>query len=193
MKKVGDAFRGEVPCEASGSAGALKVYVRAKDASGESVDSFGSKAKPVEFQASESSSVEPPTYPGEAAPARCVAKEECPPDFPGCGGGAKHGNKEAGTSCEASVECKEGLLCDDGVCAAAPACETDADCTSGSCVDNKCSAEEGPATAPYKKNWIGLHFAQDIAIMGGSNVCGVDARTNQGYACYEAGSSDVPY
>jgi hypothetical protein len=194
MKKVGEAFRGEVPCDATGSAGTLKVYVRAKDATGESVDSFGSKAKPVEFTTSETSTMEPPTYPGEAAPTRCLAKEECPPDFPGCGAGALHGNKDAGVACGASKECKEGLLCTDGTCEAAPACETNADCTSGTCVDNKCAAEEeaGP-TSTYKKNWIGLHFAQDIAIMGGTNVCGADARTNQGYACYESGSSDQPY
>ncbi len=193
MQKAGDAFRGEIPCDATGTAGTLKVYVRAKDASGDSVDSFGSKAKPVEFALSETSTMEPPTYPGEVAPTRCVAKEECPPDFPGCGGGAKHGNRDAGASCDTSTQCKEGLLCDEGVCAAAPSCETNADCTSGSCVDNKCAAGEEEPTSGYKKNWIGLHFAQDIAIMGGTNVCGADARANQGYACYESGSSTVPY
>ena len=191
MTKVGDAFRGEVPCDATSTAGTLKVYVRAKDASGESVDSFGSKAKPVEFVASETSSMEPPTYPGEAAPARCVAKEECPPDFPGCVGGAKRGNREAGVNCDSTSQCKEGLLCDEGTCQPAPACETNADCTSGSCIDNRCSVEE-EATSSYKKNWIGLHFAQDIAIMGGTNVCGADARSNQGYACYETGTT-TPY
>lgn len=194
MKKTGDAFRGEVPCDATGLAGSLKLYVRARDASGDNVDSFGSKAKPVEFTTSETSSMEPPSYPGEAAPTRCLAKEECPPDFPGCGAGALHGNKEAGVACGGSKECKEGLLCNDGTCEAAPACETNADCSSGSCVDNKCSpGEEEAPTSSYKKNWIGLHFAQDIAVMGGTNVCGGDARTNQGYACYESGSSDVPY
>ncbi len=81
MKKVGDAFRGEVPCEATGSAGTLKLYVRAKDPAGESVDSFGSKAKPIEFMSSENTTATPPSYPGEAVPARCMAKEECPPDF----------------------------------------------------------------------------------------------------------------
>lgn len=194
MKKVNDAFRGEVPCDATGTAGTLKVYVRAKDASGETVDSFGSKAKPVEYTTSESSSSEAPSYPGEQAPTRCVAKEECPPNFPGCGGSVR-GNKDWGVACDNSMECKEGLMCNDGTCEAAPACEKDADCDSGSCVDNKCSVGAGDSSggAKFKKNWIGLHFAQDIAIMGGTNVCGLDARENQGYACYDAGSSDVPY
>ena len=199
MKKVGDSFRGEVPCEASASAGTLKVYVRAKDAAGDNVDSFGSKSKPIEFQASETSAAEPLSYPGEPAPARCVAKEECPPDFPGCKGKSSRGDKDWGAACDNSMECKEGLLCGDaGTCEAAPSCESNADCTSGSCVDNKCSVGEAEAAAggggaKYKKNWIGLHFAQDIAIMGGTNVCGADARANQGYACYQAGSSDQPY
>ena len=132
MKKVGDSFRGEVPCDATNTAGSLRLYVRAKDASGESVDSFGSKSKPIEFSAEETTSVEPPAYPGEAAPARCVAKEECPPDFPGCQGSTKHGEKGWGVACDNSAECKEGLLCNDGTCEAAPSCETDADCESGS-------------------------------------------------------------
>ena len=194
MKKVNDAFRGEVPCEANGAAGTLKVYVRAKDATGETVDSFGSKAKPIEYATSETSSAEAPSYPGEQAPQRCVAKEECPPNFPGCGGSAR-GNKDWGVACDNSMECKEGLMCNDGTCEAAPACEKDADCESGSCVENKCSVGAGDSGggSSYKKNWLGLHFAQDIAIMGGTNVCGSDARANQGYACYEAGSSDVPF
>lgn len=195
MKKVGEAFRAEVPCDVTGSAGTLKLYVRAKDAAGESIDSFGSKAKPIEFAASETSAAEPPAYPGEAAPARCLAKEECPPDFPGCQSKPKRGEKDWGVACDNSMECKEGLLCNDGTCEAAPACESNADCDSGSCVDNKCSvgSTSGGGGAKYKKNWIGLHFAQDIAIMGGTNVCGTDAQANQGYACYEEGSSNHPF
>src|SRR5450432_402080 len=143
MKKKDDAFRGEVPCDATGSAGTLKLYVRAKDAGGESVDSFGSKSKPIEFQVSEGSSAEPPAYDGEEPPARCVAKEECPPDFPGCAEKPKRGSKDWGQACDNSMECKEGLLCNDGTCEAAPACESNADCQSGSCADGKCSVGGG--------------------------------------------------
>jgi hypothetical protein len=195
MKKVGEGFQGEVPCDATGSAGTLKLYVRAKDATGESVDSFGSKAKPIEFTASENSSAEPPAYPGAEAPARCVAKEECPPDFPGCASGNKRGNKDWGVACDNSTECKEGLLCNDGTCEAAPACEADADCESGSCVDNKCSVGGGGSVAghSYKKNWLGIHFAQDIAIIGGSDVCSVASRSQNGYSCYVSGTTDQPF
>src|SRR5205823_3239516 len=160
--------------DATGSAGTFKLYVRAKDAAGESMDSFGSKTKPIEFQISETSTAEPPAYEGEEAPQRCVAKEECPPDFPGCQGKPKRGNKDWGVACDNSMECKEGLLCNDGTCEAAPACESNADCQTGTCVDNKCSIDEsaaGASSATYKKNWLGLHFGQDIAFFGGSDVC----------------------
>jgi len=194
MKKVGDAFRGEVPCDANGLSGILKLYVRAKNAAGEGVDSFGSKAEPVDFVASEESKATPPSYPGEPAPARCMAKGECPPDFPGCGAGVKHGNKDWGQACDNSTECKEGLQCNDGTCEAAPSCETNADCESGTCSDNKCSPPEGAAaSSKFKKNWLGLHFAQDIAIIGGSDVCSAASRSNNGYACYVEGTTDQPY
>lgn len=196
MKKVGEGFQGEVPCDATGSAGTLKVYVRAKDAAGEIVDSFGSKAKPIEFATSETTAAEPPAYSGAEAPARCVAKEECPPDFPGCQDKTKRGNKDWGAACDNSTECKEGLLCNDGTCEAAPACETNADCQTGTCVDNKCSVGDEGASAPpskYKKNWLGIHFAQDIAIIGGSNVCSGPSRSTNGYACYVSGTTDQPY
>jgi hypothetical protein len=192
MKKVGDAFRGEVPCDVIGSAGTLKLYVRAKDAAGESVDSFGSKAKPIEFMASENTTATPPSYPGEPAPARCMAKEECPPDFPGCSA-TKHGHKAWGEPCEGTDECKAGLQCNDGTCEAAPSCETNADCDSGVCNDNKCSPAEGggASTSKYKKNWLGLHFAQDIAIIGGSDVCSYASRANDGYSCFDEGTENI--
>jgi hypothetical protein len=194
MKKVGDAFRGEVPCDATGSAGTLRLYVRAKDATGESVDSFGTKSKPVEFTALEASTAAPPSYPGEAPPARCVAKEECPPDFPGCSG-TKHGHKAWGEPCDNTAECKEGLLCGgEGTCESPPSCETNADCESGVCNDNKCGPAEGSgaSSSKYKKNWFGLHFAQDIAIIGGTDVCSKASRENDGYSCFLEGT-ETPY
>ena len=189
MKKVGDAFRGEVPCEATGSAGTLKLYVRAKDAAGESVDSFGTKAKPVEFVSSENASAAPPSYPGEPAPARCMAKEECPPDFPGCQAGPPRGTKGLGVACDNTNECKSGLLCGgEGTCEPPAACETNADCESGVCNDNQCGPSESGPSGGYRKNWLGIHFAQDIAIIGGSDVCSPAARINDGFSCFPEGT-----
>jgi hypothetical protein len=96
-----------------------------------------------------------------------------------------------GGKCENSTECKQGLLCEDGVCETAPSCDVDSDCTTGKCTDGKCDVGDDVASSagPYKKNWLGLHYGLDLAIIGGSNVCGADG----GYECYEAGSRDAPY
>jgi hypothetical protein len=173
------------------SAGDLKVYARAKDAAGETIDNWGSKNKPTNYTMGETVTGEPPAYAGETAPARCADSSECPPDFPGCGGNSR-GDVELGGKCEKSTECKQGLLCDGGVCENAPSCESDNDCSTGKCTEGKCdvSGDDGASSAgPYKKNWIGLHFGLDIAVIGGSNVCG----DGGGYECYSAGSRNEPY
>ncbi len=191
MTKKGDSFRGEVPCTDTKSAGDLKVYARAKDAAGETIDNWGSKNKPINYTMGESVTAEPPAYTGEKAPDRCADSSECPPDFPGCGGGAKRGNTDWGGKCENSTECKQGLLCEGGVCETAPSCETNADCTTGVCTAGKCDVGDDVASSagPYKKNWIGLHFGLDVAVIGGSNVCG----SGGGYECYDAGTTNSPY
>jgi hypothetical protein len=191
MTKSGDGFRAEIPCSDTKSAGDLKVYARAKDAAGETIDNWGSKSRPVNYTMGESVTGEPPAYPGESAPARCADSAECPPDFPGCGEQSSRGNVDWGGKCENSTECKQGLLCEGGVCETAPSCDTDADCSTGKCTDGKCDVGDDIASSagPYKKNWLGIHFGVDVAVIGGSNVCSSDG----GYECYEAGSSSKPY
>jgi hypothetical protein len=191
MTKKGDSFRGEIPCGETKTAGDLKVYARAKDAAGETIDNWGSKNKPTNYTMGESVTGEPPAYTGEKAPDRCPDSAECPPDFPGCGGGSKRGDVDWGGKCENSTECKTGLLCEGGVCETAPSCETDADCTTGKCTAGKCDVGDDVASSagPYKKNWIGLHFGLDVAVIGGSNVCS----SGGGYECYDAGTTDRPY
>jgi len=192
MTKKGDAFRGEIPCNDTKSAGDLKAYARAKDASGETIDNWGSKNKPVNYTMGESVTGEPPAFEGEKAPDRCADSSECPPDFPGCGGGgAKRGSTDWGGKCENSTECKSGLLCEGGVCETAPSCETAADCSTGVCTAGKCDIGDDVASSagPYKKNWVGLHFGIDFAVIGGQNVCG----DKGGYECYNAGSQSLPY
>lgn len=190
MSKKGESFRVEIPCNETKTAGDLKVYARAKDAAGETIDNWGSKNKPINYTLGESVTGEPPAYAGETAPARCADSSECPPDFPGCGGGNARGNVDWGGKCENSTECKAGLLCEGGVCESAPSCERDDDCSTGKCTDGKCDVGSDVASSagPYKKNWLGLHFAADIAVIGGNDVC-----VGGDYSCYEAGSRDRPY
>jgi hypothetical protein len=191
MTKKGDSFRGEIPCLDTKSAGDLKVYARAKDGSGETIDNWGSKNKPINYTMGESVAGDPPAYPGEAAPERCADSAECPPDFPGCGGGKTRGDVDWGGPCENSTQCKTGLLCEGGVCETAPSCENNADCSTGVCTDGKCDVGDDVATSagPYKKNWLGLHYGIDLAVIKGTNVCGQDG----GYECYTAGTRDDPY
>jgi hypothetical protein len=191
MAKKGDGFRAEIPCSDTKTAGDLKVYARAKDAAGETIDNWGSKSSPTNYTMGESVAGEPPAYTGEKAPDRCPDSAECPPDFPGCGGGAKRGDVDWGGKCENSTECKTGLLCEGGVCETAPSCETNADCTTGVCTAGKCDVgdEVASSAGPYKKNWIGLHFGLDWAVVGGASVCGETG----GYECYIAGTTNRPY
>src|SRR5678815_4807775 len=101
---------------------------------------------------------------GESPPPRCAAKEDCPPNFPGCGKkGAARGNIDWGGTCSNSSECKDGLLCMDGTCEQAPSCKTNADCSVGACVDGRCDiAASDSRSSAFRKNWLGLHVAQDI-------------------------------
>ncbi|MDX2051400.1 MAG: hypothetical protein SFV15_03355 [Polyangiaceae bacterium] len=204
MQKVGDEFRGLVPCGATKVVGTLNVYVRALDSGDDLVDSLGSKSKPLVFQVAQEVQAEPPSYPGEKPPARCAEEVECPPDFPGCGSASKAsssggmcGDKDWGASCAGSGECKCGLLCIDGGCETAPSCTTDSDCPTNVCDAGKCAAalDEGDEK-PYNKNLFGLHIAQDFSSIGGNDVCVADYQaaggTAEGFSCFQSGS-DTPY
>lgn len=201
MPKKGSSFRALIPCSATGVAGVFKLYVIAKDPQGEQVDSWGSKQQPIQLTLAEQVSEEPPSFDDSEPPARCAAKEECPPDFPGCGGETKtsaRGSGEWGAACANSMECKSGLLCDEGTCQAAPTCESSSDCSTGYCNANgKCDLPPGAGggvPGAFKKNWISLNVAQDIGFIGGYNVC--DPKLGQqsdNYACFYQGTSDEPF
>lgn len=199
MERKGKSFRGQVPCDATQTAGTLKLYVNGKDAQGESLVTWGSKTAPIEIQLSEQSAEEPPSFDDADAPARCAAKEICPPDFPGCDNGkGSGGSLDWGASCNNSTECKAGLLCTDGTCETAPSCTTTSDCPAGTCVEGKCAVspdDDGSSgnVGPAKKWWIGLHVAQDFAFVGGDNVCLAASQANDNFACYYPGSIDTPY
>lgn len=198
MAKMGDSFGATIPCDVTSIPGSLSLYVRGRDAAGQDIANWGNKAEPVELELVETSREEPPVFSGGSPPARCDAEEICPPDFPGCESGKRPGGTvEWGGSCNDSAECKSGLLCIEGTCETAPICTTDADCPVGSCQGGTCklkssSETEGPAR--YKKWWFGLHFAQDVALVGGTDVCLDDNQTDLNWACYWSSSQEeAPY
>jgi hypothetical protein len=197
MVHKGNSFRAQIPCDATQTAGTLKLYVHGKNPKGDDVVNWGTKSQPIEIALAEQSAAEPPSYDDADAPARCAAKEICPPDFPGCDSGKQSGGtKDWGVACDNSAECKAGLLCMDGTCETAPSCTTTADCPSGTCINGKCGVEAGsdPESGPAKKWWIGVHFALDAAFVpGGDNICMGDTQTTGNWACYQSGSTTNTY
>jgi hypothetical protein len=202
MTKKGEYWQGEIPCAETGVAGKMRFYVQAKDKDGEELDNYGTKKEPAEIAIVSRTDEEPPSYPGQAAPQKCMERSSCPPEMlgtpacPGTGGTAARGNKGWGSPCDTSQECDVGLLCTQGdngrTCETAPSCDSNADCPSGAiCKGGTCDIDEASggeaAAGPFKKNWIGLHAAFDFAYLSGSNVCG----SPSDYNCYFSGGT--PY
>jgi hypothetical protein len=143
MVRKGESFRAEIPCDKTTVSGTLRLFVRARDASGDELAAWGTKAAPRELRIVETSREEPPSFEDSDPPPRCSAKEDCPPNFPGCGAG-----------------------------------------------------EQGPsdeAASRFSKNWLGLHVAQDLAFVGGSDVCTQESQATEDFACYYAGSRSGAY
>lgn len=199
MEKMGESFGATVPCEATSPAGTFSIYVRGRNAAGQDIANWGSQGDPVQFQLVAGSDAEPPSFSGAEPPDRCAAPEICPPDFPGCEADKKpSGSVEWGGSCSQSAECKSGLLCIQGTCETAPNCSSDSDCPVGACEDGTCridraSEEETTSTGPRK--WrIGIHLAQDIPSIGGTDVCLDENQLESNWACYWSSTQDeAPY
>ncbi len=200
MTKKGEYWQGAIPCSDTGVAGKLRFYVQAKDKDGEELDSFGSKKQPADIKIVSKTDEDPPAYPGQPAPAKCMAAGECPEEMvgtPACptGGAKGRGGKGWGSPCDQSQECDVGLLCQQGdngrTCENAPKCDSTSDCPSGSvCTNGTCdiTAEGGGSSTPgaFKKNLFGLHIAPDFAYLSGTNVCG-----SGDFSCFFAGNT--PY
>jgi hypothetical protein len=196
MRKKDDAFMAEIPCTATMNAGKLRFYVRAKAASGEDADNWGTRKKPVEVNIVGETTADPPSLPDADPPNRCAEEVECPPDFPGCkpktgpAGGLPYG-----ASCS-EQNCASGLLCIEGLCESAPSCEKDSDCPGGTeCMGGTCGGEggggDGGPSGPFKKNWVGIHFAHDFAWVSGDDVCLRANQPGNGFACFERGTTNA--
>jgi hypothetical protein len=198
MVRKGEYWTGEIPCSDTGISGKLRWFVRAQDAGGDTVDSHGSKKNPAEIDLVNSSDEDPPKYPGQAAPPRCMDAASCPEDMigtpacPGTGGKGARGTKGWGAPCDTSIECEEGLLCLQGdtgrTCESAPSCDGDADCPADHvCKAGTCNVGEGgddAPTGPFKQNLVGLHFGYDIAWVTGTEVCSPQSQFSNGFACF---------
>lgn len=194
LTKKGEYWQGEIPCSETANSGKLKFYVQAKDKDGEELDSHGSKKQPAEIAIVSRTEEEPPSYPGQPPPQKCMEAGACPDDMigtpacPGTGGKKGRGNKGWGSPCDTSQECDSGLLCTQGdngrTCETAPSCETQSDCPSGAvCKNGQCDVgDEGSSDAggPFKKNLVGIHLAADFGFLSGKDVCAAGSPFN----CY---------
>jgi hypothetical protein len=200
LGKSADAWVGQIPCSGTGIQGALSWYVKATSTSGKVLDSFGSESEPLTVEMVASTSVPPPALPGKEAPARCVDPADCPEEMrgtPACPGTVKadasKGNAGWGDSCRVHGDCGDGLYCADGTCESPPSCDTDEDCSGGTCQDSLCSYPDGDAdeesdddgTEPPQKTFFGLIIALDLAHMDGTGVCN-PVLSGDDYECYVA-------
>ncbi|MBN1605133.1 MAG: hypothetical protein JW940_00795 [Polyangiaceae bacterium] len=184
MQPSGGQYSTVIPCLATSSAGQLELYALARGPGGIGVAQWGGPDQPHIIRLVEQTTAAPPSLPGQPPPERCKSGGECPPGFPGCmpeGSGW-------GEACSKTQRCKRGLTCKNSLCEPAAECETGSDCASGICSGGYCedeqAAEEEGATGASRKNWIGLHIAGDIAMIGGDNVCSAQG-WNDNFRCYD--------
>jgi hypothetical protein len=185
LRKVGNGYGAEVPCQEIGSTtGDLQYYLQATDAGGDVVSTSGSRNAPNKVAIKNELSGDAPHLPGKPPPSQCRDASDCPPGLPGCPAAKKSGGKGWGASCDKDSECSSGLACKNGSCetgdksgvtesSAAKSCETSSDCESGErCnADKLCEGSGGSFAA--KKIWLSLNVQQDIGVLGGQrDVCG---------------------
>jgi hypothetical protein len=118
LKKVGEGFGAEIPCEDVSTTGEIRYYFALTDENGDAVGTLGSTKEPFKVTIKREIESEPPTLPGMKPPDQCKEKADCPPGLPGCPAapGGKRGEKGWGASCEETQECQAGLACVNGSC-----------------------------------------------------------------------------
>ena len=186
LRKMGEGFGGEIPCQDIGTTtGDLSYFIQAIGPEGDIVGTTGSRSNPVQVPIRNVIDSDPPRLPNRPAPAKCDAAADCPPGLPGCDSRGKRGDKGWGASCDRSSECEAGLVCLNGSCeigedddAGEQLCELDMDCADGvSCIEGVCGGRG-------KKWWVSLSFQPDLAFMSGTDVCSPNGQQNDGYACF---------
>jgi hypothetical protein len=51
-----------------------------------------------------------------------------------------------------------------------------------------------PGTTQFRSHWVGVHVAQDLALVGGNNVCDSNlGQQSSNFACFYAGTTDQPF
>lgn len=174
MEPMAQGFGVEIPCEDVTTTGDIRYYVIVRDGAGDPVVTAGSLRAPHRVPIKHTIEQEP-SLPGHEPPARCTAKEDCPPGLPGCPeDDGERGDKDVGESCEETVECQSGLVCQDGTCEEGPDDEDD-----------------GGAESAGNRNVFGAWGQLDLMwLRSKDSVCsGNDAA----YACFYGGTDKQFY
>src|SRR5579872_982346 len=221
LKKLDTGFGALVPCK-DVSQGTMRYYIQGFNENNDPVATSGSRNKPFSVPVKSQIAGDPPALPDQEPPKQCAnADNECPPDFPGCGGPGKEGGEE----CDKGSECKSGQ-CTEGKCvskkAGGESCENDSECTRGTCEAGKCTGKKAdgedcesddecdsgkckadkcvPSSAnKMSRFWLGLSVQADIDFLpGSSNVCMLNAQGtgpvtgNSGYGCVDGSGNNFP-
>lgn len=88
LEKAGQAYRGNIPCDADVEEGTLKYWISAESKSGDVLASAGSEASPLSTEIKKQIEGKPPRWPGFAPPSscakgtgqQCVDDKDCGPD-----------------------------------------------------------------------------------------------------------------
>lgn len=88
LEKAGQAYRGNIPCDAVVEEGTLKYWISAESKDGTEVASAGNEATPLSTEIKKSIEGKPPRWPGFAPPSscakgtgtQCVDDKDCGPD-----------------------------------------------------------------------------------------------------------------
>lgn len=193
LKRVGDDWRGEIPCAALNRPGTWGMYVEAKDQRDNTLERIGARDKPLVFKVVEKSDLPPPALPGEAPPDKCVQTAYCPEEMigtPACDALKGGADASKDTTCKQTSDCDLGMSCLDGVCKAPDVCAEDKDCGSEEmCKGGLCIERPRPS----KLDWFGFHFGADISsLSGSSDACEPDGSE---FACFDGSEAydGTPY
>jgi hypothetical protein len=61
-------------------------------------------------------------------------------------------------------------------------------------VEGRAHPVSSPGTTQFRSHWVGVHVAQDLALVGGNNVCDSNlGQQSSNFACFYAGTTDQPF
>ena len=155
LEKSGKGYRVNIPCTSVKKEGKVRMWVVAKDKSGNESLKLGSNNDPILTEIVADLNDKPPSWPGFAPPEQCE----------GGGGGGTDAVDDSGSSkrqCVDNNDCPADEKCAGNVCLKKA---SDSGTPNG-----EASPDEDGKDA--KLNWIRLSFAPDFAMISGEDVCG---------------------